>query len=271
MHYSSYGDPKNPALICVPGLLGGPEDFINIIPRWTDLFHIFILDPNYERRQIGLNQLSAETIREISFDSTSADIATLMEKENKKDAALVGVSLGGKIVYDFAIKFPKLLRGALITDVGPGSFEDTLLYKTVDRLVREVPLHLPWADVKKYLATEIEDRPLRSLIQSQVSYPNKTPPGIWKTAMGNFRKMLQKQSIDDQFEGLMKVDDFLFKEKRFIHILRAVDLSGVSTESLSQIEQLKSITQEVVPDSTHFLHVTHKELLVDRVVEKFSR
>jgi pimeloyl-ACP methyl ester carboxylesterase len=268
MEYESLGDPSNPILICVPGLLGGPENFRAMLDGWAEAFRVFVLDPNKERRDEGLSGLTVESIREVSYDSTSEDIAVILDREEggARGAYLTGISLGGKIVYDFASKFPQRFLGGLITDVGPGSFQHSELFRFVDGIVQTLDRNKPWGELKAELQRLIPDRSLRSLIQSQLFYPTKAPPAEWKTGMRNFRSMLQSQGIDEQFNGLEKVDARLAADKRRLHVLHASSYSGISHDTLPRLRALASVTVQEVPDSTHFLHITHKRLIQDCVL-----
>lgn len=258
MLYQEFGDRRNPALVCVPGLLGGAEDFRGMIPAWKDHFHVCILDPNIERRDEGLSGLTAEMMREISYDSTSAEVLRVLREQGHSRGYLAGVSLGGKVVYDFASRYPEAFLGGAITDVGPGSFEDSELYRFVDRVVGETRLELPWEDLKRELKCRVADRNLRSLIQSQIAYPERKPPAIWKTGMKGFRAMLRRQGIDDQLETFLAVDPALAARGAYLRVLQASSLSGISAGTLAQMRKMRSIRLFPVHDSGHFLHISHK-------------
>lgn len=270
MQFETFGNSNAPALVCIPGLLGGPEDFRNILEALEKYFFIIILDPNNERRQQGLANLTEEVMKEISFNSTSGDIDSVLLEVKKEKAYLLGISLGGKIVYDFAIKYPHKFLGGVITDVGPGSFEQSDLYKFVDKIVQEINLNLTWPELKLDLQKKIPDRSMRSLIQTQISYPQQKPPGSWKTAMKNFREMLRRQSIDNQFEDFKKVDSLLQNEKSYIQVLHSGCYSGISAETLQLMQSLKSIKISMIPGASHFIHVTHKPLIQEKILNMLA-
>lgn len=268
MHVQSFGLPlPAPTLICVPGLLGGVEDFSGMLDIWKHHFHVLVLDPNFERREQGLSNLSVETLQEISFASSADDIAKAMDEHKITKAYLAGISLGGKIVFDFAIHHSQRLLGALITDVSPGPFAHSELFQFVDKTVTHAPMHLPWADMKAYLEDSIKDRNLRSLIRTQIHYPQGKPPAMWKTGMANFEKMLTMQSINNQYEGLQAVDETLQKAKSCLSVLKAGSLSGISDFDFQKLRGFKSVKLQVVQEATHFLHVTHKDLIVEKTLE----
>lgn len=270
MSFEIAGNPEGPALVCVPGLLGGPEDFRNMLEAWTEKFCIIILDPNAERRDEGLN-LSEASMKEVSFDTSSLDIRNaLVEHLPGRPYYFLGISLGGKIVYDFALRFPEIFAGGVITDVGPGSFGDAELFQNVERDILATSLEKPWAEVRQDLRTRITDRNLRIFIQSQIFYPKGQNTGIWKTGMENFKELLQRQSIDDQFENFEKVAPRLFEEKRFITVLHSDQNSGISKNTFEKMQKLPCLKIKTLSNTTHFMHVTHKTEIEGAVLNMLS-
>ncbi len=268
MYYVKEGLEAGPVLCCIPGLMGGPEDFNAMLEFLKDKFSLIIIDPNQERRtQEGLN-LSVESMKAISYDSTAAGIKSLLDDlYPHSQYYFLGISLGGKVVYDFASRFPDSFAGGVITDVGPGPFSESDHFKVVEKIVDETDLNLPWPELKKQLVQNIPDKSLRILIQTQIHYPDKVPPAIWKTGMKNFEELLKRQSLDLQGSALIKVDQQLSSEKRFIDVLRCENNSGIGQKSLEEMRKLSFIRIHDIPDSTHFLHISHKDLIVEKVLK----
>ncbi|HXH29868.1 MAG TPA: alpha/beta hydrolase [Bacteriovoracaceae bacterium] len=260
MNFVGHGLNSGPVLVCLPGLIGGPEDFRDIIVDLKDHFQIMILDPNSERRvQVGLN-LTPEAMREISYDSTSDGIRdVLFQHAPGQKYFFLGISLGGKVVYDFAIKYPELIQGGVITDVGLSPFGDSELFKVIEGIVDHTDLSLPWAEIKKSLQDTIPDKNLRILIQTQITYPDKKPPAVWKTGMKNFENLLKRQTLDLQVEGYQQVDQQLFRENKSLFVMHASAISGISAQGYAAMKKMKSIKIVEIAHSTHLLHVTHKD------------
>ncbi len=270
--FIKFGNPNGPVLVCIPGLLGGPEDFSGILPEVQDRFNILIINPIVIARDAGLNRLSPEILNEVSYDSTAVDIynALINEYYHEQGFFFLGISLGGKVVYDFAIKYPKYFRGGLITDVGLASFESSPLYTFVEGTINKVDLNLNWLDMKSHLRSNIPDKNLRILIQTQISYPTGAPPAIWKVGMKNFKSLLQRHEIDEQGQEYKKIDEHFNKEQKFIHVLKAEKFSGISDDSYQSMKCLKSIKFHELQNSSHFLHITHKDKIREMLMN-FNR
>lgn len=266
------GEPSQPALVCVPGLLGGPENFEAMIDRLAVHFHVMVLDPNADRRaKGGLNSLDERTMQEVEFRTTSSRITELLNLKRHERAYLLGLSLGGKIVYDFAIRYPDRFAGGTITDVGLDPFEASELYQYVIDFVESAPLHLAWPDFKEVLNKRLPDRNLRTLIKTQVHYPNQRPPAVWRTAMKNFGSMLEGQSIGHQMKAYLEIESILLERGARIRVLLASRLSGIDSKCLEEMKRLRSIDLIPIEDSTHFIHVSHRERIEDCAIAMLKR
>lgn len=264
MQYDEMGNKENPTLVCVPGILGGPENFAAMVPGLIDRFHIIIFDPSAERRVhqgAAVNALMA--MQQLAYYQTADEIAEALHEIERSEAFFLGISLGGKIIYDFAVKYPQMFAGGVVTDVSPGPFEETQLHIFINDLVANTDLTVPWTELRAEMNRMVPDRNLRIMLQSQIHYPDGKPPGTWKASMQYLSEMLEHQKIDDQFDGLVKVDDFLAREGRLIQVFKASALSGIADNVLPKMEALKSVRLHPIDGTTHFLHVSHKNAIVE--------
>ena len=267
MDFKKFGLEDGPILFCIPGLIGAPEDFNEMLGALGEKYTIVIVDPNHEIRATEGMNVSLETMNELSYDSTAEVVKDfLLQTFPGRDYYFLGVSLGGKVVYDFASKFPYLFKSAVITDVGPGSFSESELFKTVEGIVDGVNLDLVWPELKKELQLKIPDKNLRILIQTQIAYPDKVPPARWKTGMRNFENLLKRQSLDDQANLFFEVDSSLALKNSFFHVLHSEKTSGIGKKMYEAMKEMASIKLYEVGDSTHFLHISHKGLIVEKAL-----
>jgi pimeloyl-ACP methyl ester carboxylesterase len=226
-----------------------------------------IFDPNAERRSEGLKNLTPSIMKEVSYDSTSQLLhRTLQSIRPGEKYRMCGISLGGKVIIDYATKYPESFAGGVLTDVGLGSFLASELNHFVRKTIAAVNLDLPWAELRQQIRDLIPDKNMRILIQTQIAYPTGQPPAIWRNGMKSFGSMLQNQSLDDQFEDYLKVDDALAEAGSHLHILKASGLSGICAESFEKMKSVKSVRFEYLDAGTHFVHITHKENIIAAVL-----
>jgi len=266
MNLRTYGDPNLPVMVCVPGLLGGAEDFSSYIEELLPYYHVAIFDPNQDRRQFGLSGLTHEVMKEIQFDYTANEIAQQIRQISDKPVYMCGISLGGKIVYDFVHKFPEMFQGGIITDVGPGSFGDSTLFKFVETTVEAINLDQEWPALKMELKNRIPENHLRSLVQSQLFYPTKSPPAAWRVGMKSFGELLHRQALDNQFEPLRQLSSDLVKQNKFIHVLKADIYSAIDEITFEQMKAMSCIKFHYVANASHFLHISHRKQVLEVVI-----
>lgn len=271
MECKKLGLENGPILFCLPGLVGGPEDFNPMLPKLEEKFTILIFDPNSKRRTTeGLN-LTIESMNEIEYDSTADQAKNFLVKNYPgRDYYFLGVSLGGKVVYDFAYKYTDLFKGGLVTDVGPGPFSESELFKTIERIVDTVDVNQEWPGLKKSLKEMIPDKNLRIIMQTQIGYPNKTPPAVWKTGIRSIEGIVKSQVVDDQTETFGEIDQKLVENKTLLHVMHSEHISGVGERSYEVLKKMKGIKLHEIMDATHFLHISHKEQLVDIVLSMIN-
>jgi|GEM_PF-1148377 len=272
MRYEASGKENGPLLLCIPGMMGGPEDFRNFLELWQQHFKVIVLDPHSSRRDLGLKQVTLDAVQEFDVDvvGTADSMVNIIKELGHEKAFTAGVSLGGKMVYDFMIRHPKHFAGGLVTDIGPASFAESELYHYVDKSVMDTDMSLAWPEMKADLAKRITERNLRSLIQTQIFYPTQKPPAQWRLGMKNFREMLAAQSADDQMEGIHRVDEQLAGQGSYLTVLKAERLSAITPSTLEPMVKLKCLKIEYIKDCSHFLHISHRNLVQEKVVELLS-
>jgi hypothetical protein len=65
--------------------------------------------------------------------------------------------------------------------------------------------------------------------------------------------------MDEQFAAIMKVDEQLVAQQSYVHVLKAGYLSAIDSLSLAEMQKLKSVKIYPLDDSSHFIHITHKQ------------
>lgn len=264
------GLPDGPLLVVVPGLLGGPEDFAQILPAWSAVARVLLVDLNPSRRASGgLTGISQNDMLEVVYDETSSEIEEVLRTRYPgRSAAFVGVSLGGKVVYDFASRFPEKFLGGLVTDISPGPLEATELYAFVNEVVPGLNIHQPWSALKEEIKQKIPDRYCRVLVQSQVTYADPLKgPGRWRPGMDGLRELLASQGINDQWEPVERASAHPALQGKALVVLTADTLSGIPREDLPRLRQIPWLKLEAVSGANHFMHVSHRALLEMRVVK----
>ena len=81
MEFKVSGNPASPLLVCVPKLLGSPDDFVSLISEWQHHFCVILLDPNSERRNTGgLSKLTQESLHQLDYNFAAQEILEIIDQ-----------------------------------------------------------------------------------------------------------------------------------------------------------------------------------------------
>lgn len=266
------GPIEAPLLLCIPGMIGGPDDFRSIIEGLESRFRILLVDINAERREEGLKNLSEASVNAVDYQGTAKLIQNyLSEKHPGKRANFIGLSIGGKVVYHFAADFPKLFQGAVITDITPGKMEHTQLYGTVIKTVMGLDLNKEWKELKEELNNKIEDRNFRILIKSQLYFPNQSPPAQWRNGMFGLEELLKRNTTDELWVELENVSETLEAQKSQMIVIKASRMSGLAEDDVARLKKFPFVKIIPVENASHFVHITRVDALQSALLMLVSR
>jgi pimeloyl-ACP methyl ester carboxylesterase len=250
-----------PILVCVHGYMGGPDDFRNMLPAWESEF--CILEPDFlaEFRTHGIIEITKEGVGQLTYEDSADQMADYLRREFPgRKAYFFGISFGGKILLDFGARHPDLLIGGVITDIGLGSLAGSSLYHFLETTLPSINLNLEWAELKAELLQKIPEKNVRILVQTQLYYPNKVPPAAWRASIETLHSLVTSTRISEQWDVAEKV-------KSPILILCAEQLSSIAPEVAERMKSYPQIEMRQIPNSTHFIHITHVKHLTDAVLD----
>lgn len=110
-YYELHG--YGPALVLLHGLQGDTSHFAPMIPRLAEHFRVLAFD----QRGSGW---SDKPDHDYSIPMYADDTAALMESLGIERAHVVGMSMGGMIAQEFALRHPGRLRGLVLGCTTPG-------------------------------------------------------------------------------------------------------------------------------------------------------
>lgn len=253
------GDETKPILACIHGMLGDPSNFETLAEAWGDKVCLVLLDVHPQNRQSGLGD-SATSLKNASYDRSAREIYEfLSQRFPHRKYYLFGISLGGKIVFDFAANFPHAYAGGLVTDVGPGSFRGSSLYEFCTQTIPSINLEQDWEGIRKDVRAKLTVRPIQVLTLTQVEYLPEEKRGRWKSAVHGLREFLDTTKIADQWDLIERIPE------RTI-VLHASAMSGIPNEDLERMRHIPQFEIVEIEGAAHFMHVSHTALLQEAVL-----
>lgn len=112
LNYKTFGE--GPPLIILHGLFGMLDNWQTAAKQLSDTFMVFILDQRNHGRSPHVDQMD--------YSSMAHDLQAFMEANWIYEAHLLGHSMGGKTVMQFAIEFPEMVDKLVVVDIAPKAY-----------------------------------------------------------------------------------------------------------------------------------------------------
>jgi esterase len=109
LHFKSFG--SGPALIILHGLFGSLDNWQGLAKRYAEHFSVFIID----QRNHGK---SPHTDTPHTYTQLADDLLEFMEQQGIPAASLIGHSMGGKTVIQFAVENEYRVEKLVVADMG---------------------------------------------------------------------------------------------------------------------------------------------------------
>jgi pimeloyl-ACP methyl ester carboxylesterase len=114
LNYKTFGTGF--PVIILHGLLGSLDNWQSIAKKLAEHYQVYIVD----QRNHGKSPHSSD----FSYPILSADLLQFMDEHGIQQAHLIGHSMGGKTVMQFAMQHPERISKLIIVDSSPTAFED---------------------------------------------------------------------------------------------------------------------------------------------------
>jgi pimeloyl-ACP methyl ester carboxylesterase len=216
-----------------------------------------------------MRTVNKEQMAEIDYQATGPEIIAMVDAMIGPEAKFYafGISIGGKVVYDLAIRYPHRFLGGIVTDVGPGTVIHSTLYDSVIERLRSIKLTGSWTEVREQIRLAFPERTLRVMVQTQVTYNENRTQAVWREGMRNLESLLVHQSLDDQWDAYARVDEELAKEQKFITLLHASKLSAIAPGDFEKMKSYKSLRVIEIENAIHFIHVDYPQQVIEAIRE----
>ena len=128
LNYKVFGEGK--PLIILHGLFGSLDNWVTLGKKFAANFQVYLVD------QRNHGQSFHDPV--FSYDVMSEDLYRFMGEMNIEQASLIGHSMGGKTVMEFASKYPEKIDKLIVADIGPKSYP--VHHSTILKAFYSVPI-----------------------------------------------------------------------------------------------------------------------------------
>lgn len=250
--YYDYGNPNNPALICLHGLAGnGFYSFNELAPHLNEQFRLIVLDcPGHGETSAFQNE------DDYLFSNLAAWLHQTIQKIVKGPFYILGHSWGADAALHFARFFPEKVLGLILLD---GGF-------TFPQNQPEMTFEYAYAGWNEYMK--------KSVFKNEQAIYNeyRTYTSNWDDKKELHAASLFKKRADEYFEltastfTVLAIIKAFFKEPfadaypfinaptLLIHAAAPVSLNAARTRGIRQLqENIKDVSVVVIEDSSHMI------------------
>ncbi|MFO8066968.1 MAG: alpha/beta fold hydrolase [Bacteroidales bacterium] len=190
LNYKKLGD--GPPVIILHGLFGMLDNWITIGKKLSDDFTIYLVDQRNHGRS-GKSDI-------FNYQAMSDDLLEFTDKHNINSSHLIGHSMGGKTIMQFAFDYPEKVNKLIVADISPSATENK--HEMIINAMNAVDLaqQKSRSDVEKILSKDIRSERLLQFLMKNLYWKNKNEFG-WKTnldAVINNMEEIGKEIIPDK-------------------------------------------------------------------------
>jgi len=113
LNFKTFGSGE--PLIILHGLLGSLDNWQTLAKKYAQHYTVFIID----QRNHGKSPHSSE----FSYDLMVEDLVEFCEQHHIYSTNLLGHSMGGKVVMQFAIENPDMVNKLIVADIAPVKYK----------------------------------------------------------------------------------------------------------------------------------------------------
>lgn len=226
LNFKTYGQGE--PIVILHGMFGMLDNWQLIAKRLSEQYMIFVVDLRNHGRSPHTD--------EFGYDAMVEDLHKFMEDNWLHHAHLIGHSMGGKVVMQFALEYPDMVDKLVVVDIAPKNYEGNH-GEIIDALMA-----MPLAEIKNraeaeaFLRTRIEGE---STIQFLLKNLSREKEGGYRWKMNlpvivkHYREILGNKESAEEFEGTtlfikgeksdyIDLSEFPSFKKNFVHAELAI-------------------------------------------------
>lgn len=251
LNYKSFG--SGPALIILHGLFGSLDNWQTLARQFGEHFSVFIID----QRNHGKSPHSDE---EFSYPLLAEDLYQFMDEHAIYEAHLLGHSMGGKTVMQFAAEHEDMIDKLVVADMGIRYNERH--HDVVLDTLSSIPF--PEIHTRKeadaWMSTRIEDFGVRQFLLKNLVRDSSGPH--------EYRWKFNFEVLSRDYENILKGVDADYPMHIPTLFIRGGNSDYVKDEDFADIKIMFPNAQlQTVEKAGHWLHAEQPEAFFKQVLQ----
>ena len=194
---------KGEAIIIIHGLFGMSDNWNSIGKKISENYNVHILDlRNHGRSFHNAN---------FSYDDMSNDLHEYLLHHNIQKPILIGHSLGGKVAMNFSFKNSEKVKGLIVVDIAPKTYNIDFHINILSVLSRVSLFNYSSRDeIDKVLSKDIPEPSIRSFLMKNL-YRQENKNFKWRFNIEVLRKELSNIKNADFLNGELTLPTIFIK------------------------------------------------------------
>lgn len=249
LHSKIYGDHSKHLLI-FHGLFGQADNFGTLAKQFSKLYSVHTIDLRNHGRSFHCE--------EMSFEAMADDVLNYINYHQIDSCYLLGHSLGGKVVMEFAYKYPEKLDRLIVADIAPKAYPPH--HQSIIKGLNSVDFSQveKRSDVERFLKPYIPEFGVRQFLLKNV----------YLTEKGNYAFRFNLKELTEKYSELIGKgsDDGKFHKPTLF--LRGGDSHYILNEDFEDIKShFPKAEFKTIPNVGHWLHAENPKMFFDYIIE----
>jgi len=251
LHYNEFGSGQ--PLIILHGLFGMSDNFASIAGELSRNYRVFTVD----QRNHGRSGHSAV----FNYEAMSDDLLSFLDQRGLESAHLLGHSMGGKTVMQFAFDYPEKVDRLIVADISPARRSGNDQHKNLIDIMLGVNLENYDSRVKVAYALEdqVSSFRVRQFLLKNLFWKDRSSLG-WRLNLEVIRDNLQEIFREINPSGTFD-KPALFLRGELSDYIRELDLEQIK-------KMFPKVEFETIAGGTHWLHADNPDDFI-AAVRKF--
>lgn len=248
LHYKETGSGK--PLIILHGLFGMSDNFISIASELGNDYHVYIVD----QRNHGRSGHSPV----FSYEAMSDDLLEFLDDHDLEKAHLLGHSMGGKTVMQFAFDHPERVDRLIVADISPSARNSNDQHQNLIDIM--LSLRLPKYESRLEVANVLEEKVpsyrLRQFLLKNLYWKDRSSLG-WRLNLEVIRDNLREVFREINSTGTFEKPALFLRGEKSDYIL---------DKDIEKIQKMfPNAVFETIENGTHWLHADNPEGFIEAI------
>lgn len=245
LNYKTFGEGK--PLVVLHGLFGSLDNWMSLGRKFSEFHKVILLDQR--------NHGQSEHTEEFSYELLADDLRDLMMKEGIENPVLLGHSMGGKTVMNFALRYPELAERIIVVDSAPKKYP--VHHDGIIRALKSLDFETikNRKEVDEKLAQFIPELSVRQFLSKSI---------YWKQP----ERLALRFNLDSLSEHIETISDWeleLKNESVPTLFIRGGRSNYILPDEDSLGEHFGNFELQTIEDAGHWVHAEKPQKLFDEV------